>query len=276
MTQQWLQWLSLHLVLFILVLTRLGMLLAAMPAVGRGVPMRIRGLLAITITALMLPTIATDNIGGEPLVSQLPPLNSLVDLAIAIGREALIGMLMGTTVQLLITGMQMAGELIGSTGGMQLGAINDPTSEGTFPVLSTLVGMLVTAVMLAIGGHRFMLDALLYSFQALPPGQMPDEDALLQLVVGQLSSGIVAGIRTAMPVVGALLLSNLLTGLISRTLPQINVLAIGLSLNALAMLAVTTIMIGIAGFVFEEQFGAATRGLMDWLNANDVSVADVR
>ncbi|MEL6899097.1 MAG: flagellar biosynthetic protein FliR, partial [Planctomycetota bacterium] len=208
MTQQWLQWLSLHLVLFILVLTRLGMLLAAMPAVGRGVPMRIRGLLAITITALMLPTIATDNIGGEPLVSQLPPLNSLVDLAIAIGREALIGMLMGTTVQLLITGMQMAGELIGSTGGMQLGAINDPTSEGTFPVLSTLVGMLVTAVMLAIGGHRFMLDALLYSFQALPPGQMPDEDALLQLVVGQLSSGIVAGIRTAMPVVGALLLSN--------------------------------------------------------------------
>ena len=39
--------------------------------------------------------------------------------------------------------------------------------------------------------------------------------------------------RVAAPVIAALLLSNLVTGLISRTLPQINVLAIGLSINAL-------------------------------------------
>ena len=51
----------------------------------------------------------------------------------------------------------------------------------------------------------------------------------------------------------ALLLSNLVTGLVSRTLPQINVLAIGLSINALAMLVVTALTIGSAGLIFQDE-----------------------
>ncbi len=62
-----------------------------------------------------------------------------------------------------------------------------------------------------------------------------------------------AGVRVAAPVVAALLLSNLITGLVSRTLPQINVLAIGLSINALALLVVTTLTIGSVGLIFETE-----------------------
>jgi flagellar biosynthetic protein FliR len=46
----------------------------------------------------------------------------------------------------------------------------------------------------------------------------------------------------------------LITGLISRTLPQINVLAIGLSINSLALLAVAAFTIGSAGYVFQDEF----------------------
>jgi flagellar biosynthetic protein FliR len=62
-----------------------------------------------------------------------------------------------------------------------------------------------------------------------------------------------AGVRVAAPVIAALLLSNLVTGLISRTLPQINVLAIGLSINALAMLVVLALTIGSAGLIFQNE-----------------------
>ena len=73
----------------------------------------------------------------------------------------------------------------------------------------------------------------------------------------RLTSGMSAGVRIAAPVLAALLLCNLVTGLISRTLPQLNVLAVGLSINALALLVVTAITIGSAGLIFQDELVSA-------------------
>lgn len=242
------EWLVDHLVLAVLVLTRLSMLLMAMPAVGVGVPRRVRAMLAILMTGLLLPPVAS-GIDAD----QLPRIDNLIDLAIAVGREGLIGMLIGATIQLIVTGLQLAGEAISSTGGMQLGDAVDPTTSSSMPTMARLVGLLVTAVLLIVGGHRLLLGVLVDSFRALPAGQIVFSDSMMGLVIEQLSAGMAAGVRVAAPVVAALLLSNLVTGLVSRTLPQINVLAIGLSINALAMLVVSAVTIGSAGLIFQEE-----------------------
>ncbi len=242
------QWLIENIVLAILVLTRLSLLLTAIPAIGAGVPKRVLVFLAVTMTALLLPTIEARHDPG-----MLPSLDNLPDLAIAVAREGMIGLLIGSTIQLIITGMQLGGELITSTGGMQLGEVVDPTTRSSMPALARFVGLLVSAVMLAAGGHRMLLGALVDSFSAMPPGQVIFHDSMMDLVVGQLTAGMVAGIRFSAPVVAALLLSNLVTGLVSRTLPQINVLAIGLSINALALLVVSALTLGSAGLVFQNE-----------------------
>ena len=245
------QWLIEHLVLGVLVLTRLSTLLMAMPAIGVGVPRRVRAFLAVLLTLLLLPPIA-----AQTADDALPQLENLIDLAIAIAREGLIGLLIGATIQLLVTGMQLAGEAITSTSGMQLGDAVDPTTASSMPSLARLVGLLVTAIFLAVGGHRLLLDVLVRSFESLPAGDVSFHDSMLNLIVQQLSAGMTAGVRVAAPVIAALLLSNLVTGLVSRTLPQINVLAIGLSINALAMLVVTALTIGTAGLVFQHELAA--------------------
>ena len=99
------QWLVDHLVLSVLVLTRLSTLLMAMPAIGVGVPRRVRAFLAILMTLLLLPPVA-----AQTPADSLPQITHLVDLAIAVAREGLIGLLIGATIQLLITGLQLAGE----------------------------------------------------------------------------------------------------------------------------------------------------------------------
>ena len=250
------QWLVDHLVLGVLVLTRLSTLLMAMPAVGVGVPKRVRAFLALMLTVLLLPPVAS---GTE--VASLPRIDNLIDLTIAIAREGLIGLLIGSTIQLIVTGMQLGGEAITSTGGMQLGDAVDPTTSSSMPSVARLVGLLVTAVMLAVGGHRLLLGVLLDSFHALPAGNVTFHQSMMSLVVDQLSSGMSAGVRVAAPVIAALLLSNLVTGLISRTLPQINVLAIGLSINALAMLVVLAVTIGSAGLIFRQELTVAVQRL---------------
>ena len=123
------------------------------------------------------------------------------------------------------------------------------------------MGLLVTSVMLAVGGHRLLMRLLLDSFRALPAGNIQFSETMMTLVIDQLSAGMIAGIRLAAPVIAALLLSNLVTGLVSRTLPQINVLAIGLSINALSMLVVLSLTIGSAGLIFQQELAEAARRL---------------
>lgn len=250
------QWLIEHLVLGVLVMTRLSTLLMAMPAIGVGVPKRVRAFLALMMTLLVAPSVAQIT---PP--DTLPAIDNLVDLAIAISREALIGMLIGATIQLIVTGIQLGGEAITSTSGMQLGDAVDPTSNSSMPSVARLVGLLVTAVMLLAGGHRIVLSILLDSYASMPVGHVEFHDSMMTLIVDQLTAGTAAGVRVAAPVVGALLLSNLVTGLISRTLPQINVLAIGLSINALAMLVVLALTIGSAGLLFQEELAKVAERL---------------
>ncbi len=250
------QWMVDHLVLGVLVLTRLSTLLMAMPAVGVGVPRRVRAFLAFLMTVLLVPSVAEIT-----EVESLPQIDNLVDLAIAVAREAMMGLFIGATIQLIITGLQLGGEAITSTGGMQLGDAIDPATAASMPSVARMVGLLVTAIMLAVGGHRLVLGLLLDSFEALPAGHVEFHASMMTLVMDQMSTAMAAGLRVAAPVIAALLLSNLITGLISRTLPQINVLAIGLSINALAMLVVLSITIGSAGLIFREELATAAERL---------------
>ncbi|TWU59426.1 flagellar biosynthesis protein FliR [Rubripirellula tenax] len=252
------KWMIDHLMLGVLVLTRLSTLLMSMPAIGVGVPNRVRAFLALTMTLLMLPTVAEVTPSDA-----LPTMDNLIDLVIAMAREAMIGMLIGATVQLIVTGIQLGGEAVTSTGGMQLGDAIDPTTRSSMPAVARVVGMLVTAVMLCVGGHRLLLNILLDSFKAMPAGDVTFDDSMMALIVNQLTAGMVAGLRFAAPAVAALLLANLVTGLVSRTLPQINVLAIGLSINALAMLIVLALTIGSAGLIFQDELAAVAGRIGD-------------
>jgi flagellar biosynthetic protein FliR len=242
------QYLAEHLVLGLLVLTRLSTLLMAMPAIGTGVPARIRAMLALVLTALLVPGLAP-----ESASESVAAIQNLIDLAIAVAREALVGMLIGSTIQLIITGVQLGGEAITSTSGMQLGDAFDSASGSQIPSISRLMGLLATALMLLMGGHRILLGVLMDSFVSLPAGRVHFQESMLELLWSQLAAGTSAGVRVAAPVIATLLLSNVLTGLISRTLPQINVLAIGLSLNALAMLVVLALTIGSVGLICRDE-----------------------
>ena len=59
-----------------------------------------------------------------------------------------------------------------------------------------------------------------------------------------IGESFLIGLRAAAPVMVALLMSVLILGLISRTLPQLNVIAVGFSINALIMLAALSVCLG--------------------------------
>jgi flagellar biosynthetic protein FliR len=54
----------------------------------------------------------------------------------------------------------------------------------------------------------------------------------------------------------AMLLAILIVALISRTIPQLNAVAIGLNFNSLIVIAVFALCLGSAGWVFQQQVGS--------------------
>ena len=254
----WLRQLDVEkLLVFTLVLTRTSGLLATAPIYGpQNVPATVRALLSMIVAVLVMPT--------QWNVTLADPGSTLAYLAL-VGSELVVGVCLGLGVMMLLAGVQMAGELISRLGGLSLADVFDPTFNSNTPLFSQLLVLLATALLLAIGGHRVLLAGLLDTFQSIPPGKAtamlldsaPAGGGLLGSVAGLLvllaAQSSELAVRAAVPVVTALLLATLLLGLISRTLPQLNVLALGFGLNAMLTFAVLSLSMGAIALLFQAQ-----------------------
>jgi flagellar biosynthetic protein FliR len=73
-------------------------------------------------------------------------------------------------------------------------------------------------------------------------------------MVSLLSQSFVLGIRAAAPVMISLLLATLILGLVSRSLPQLNLMALGFGFNALVALVAVGVSLGGAAWLFQAEF----------------------
>lgn len=233
--------------IFVLVLTRVGCLLMTLPVLGTAsVPIHVRAFLAVAISLVITPLY-----WGLPI----PPPENLLDLTVLLAREAVLGLALGLAVMILLSGMQLAGQLISQTSGMSLADVANPTFDTSVPLLSHILEMLAVAIFFLVGGHRQVIDALLGSFAWMPPGQSRLPEELVAALSDVAARSFEIGIRASAPVMVALLLATLIVALVSRTLPQLNSVAVGLNFNSLIVLAVMAFCLGSAGWVFQEEVG---------------------
>jgi flagellar biosynthetic protein FliR len=83
-----------------------------------------------------------------------------------------------------------------------------------------------------------------------------------------LTESFSLGIRAAAPAMVALLLVTLIMGIISRTLPQLNVMSFGFGISALATLGALWVSVGSIAWVFQEQLEPALETMLDALGGS--------
>jgi flagellar biosynthetic protein FliR len=104
-----------------------------------------------------------------------------------------------------------------------------------------LFAVLATLTFLSIDGHLLMIAAIVKSFYVLPIN--PDISATLNsLSVATLGSELFAiALSLALPVVGALLITNIALGILSRAAPQLNLFSLGFPVMLMIGLIVLTL-----------------------------------
>jgi len=233
-----------QLLLFLLVLTRISGLVLVAPIFGsRNVPMRIRAFLALGLAVIITPV---------QWQASLTLPDDLLNMSALLAREAVLGLTLGLAMMILFTGLHVTGQLIGQMSGMSLADAFDPTFESSVPVFTQLLDVVTLSVFIAVGGHRRVMAALLETFAARPPGARDLPTDISRLLTDVVSESFHVGLRAGAPIMLAMLLAVLILGLISRTLPQLNVIAVGFSLNSLIMLLTLAASLGGLAWVVQD------------------------
>lgn len=230
---------------FLAVLARVSPpLMMAPPTRSSSVPMRIRAGIAIGLSALITPIAYTN-------ASPMP--TDLINISLCMTTEVILGFLLGSVILLAMTSLQIAGQMVGNLAGLDLATSADPNTDEEVPVIANMLGWLATVIFVILGGHRQLLDCCLQSFTSYPVGIVQFHSTWLDELDAIVRHTFVIGIRAAAPLAVALLLSNLVTGLLARTLPQLNVLAIGFNINAMTLLAMLSLSIGSVAWVYQAE-----------------------
>jgi flagellar biosynthetic protein FliR len=243
------------LILFTFVLARIGGLVMTAPIFGTNdVPLTVRGLLAAALALVIAPS---------QLQSGAVHVGGLPDYLLLLGSEAVIGISLGLGVLILVHSMTLAGELVSKASGLSIAEAFDPTLDQNVPLFSRLMFLLSVCVFFSIGGHRLVMAGLLDTFRAIPPGSGEFPRSLAEGLMTLTGLSFSLAIRVAAPAVTALMLATLILGLIGRTLPQLNVLAMGFGLNALLAFAALGLSLGVAAWAFQDQVQPALEAIFD-------------
>ncbi|MHB1359033.1 MAG: flagellar biosynthetic protein FliR [Rhodocyclaceae bacterium] len=237
---------------FMFPLARILGLLAAAPLFNSvAMPKRIRLAFGIAITLALLPVLPP-----MPTV----PAGSWIGLAI-LAQQMFIGVLLGLTLRIAFAAIDLAGELIGLQMGLSFAVFYDPQNAGQTPVLAEFLGLIVTLVFLAMNGHLLTLAVLAESFKLLPV-------SATSLGIGNIGSFLAwssvlfsAGLLLALPLITALLITNLAMGVLARVAPQLNIFAVGFPVTLVAGFVILMFSIPYFGAAMEHLFDQAFRAM---------------
>jgi flagellar biosynthesis protein FliR len=245
------------LIVFTLVLARVsGLVMTAPLLMSAEIPLQIRGFLTVAIAALLTPS---------QLGASAPYPADLIGYAVLIGTELILGMILGSGVMILLAGVQITGQLISQLSGMALADVFNPGFDSEVPLVAHLMYLTTLAVFLLIEGHRYLIAALLGTFATIPLGGARLPPTIGETIATLLSESFSLGMRAAAPAMVALLLATLLLGLISRTIPQINVMVVGFGVNSMIALGIIALALGSMVFVFQDAFEPAIDSIKDSL-----------
>lgn len=221
---------------------RVSGLLMVAPILGSAyIPVSIKILIAVAITIFIVPLIQTPT-SVDPL--------SIFGLVL-LAQQILIGIIIGTIIQIVFNAVTIAGENIAMTMGLGFAHMTDPVNGITIPVISQLLTVVASLYFLALNGHIALINMLVSSFDVLPFTELFSINNLMAVAEwgGRMFIGAVL---ISIPAVTALLVVNIAMGLMTRVAPQMNIFSVGFPLTMMLGFIFILVSIPMAMNVFQK------------------------
>ncbi len=183
---------------------------------------------------------------GAMLGSQGGALPGTGPLLVAALRELLIGASLVMMFQIAFAALYVAGRTVDIQAGFGLAMLIDPTTRSQTPLVGTLFAYAAGTIFFAMGGHHDVLRLFAASFEVVPLGEGGLPRSILP-VTAFLSISFLIAFGVAGGAILAMFLADLAIALLSRTVPQMNVLVMGFQVKTIVLLLVLMLAFGSSG-----------------------------
>lgn len=206
---------------FFLLLTRFAAMIIVLPGIGggqRGVYVR-----SAAIVVFAFAAITTSPRAAIPA--------SIALLFVQLTSEFLLGFILGVVPLMIVAGIEGGAHLASVTMGLGAGQLFDPVSNANSSAVERILGDLTTFLFLAVGGHYIILEAVSGLGGTIVPGTFAVSENGIALFLDRAGDLFRVAVLVSAPCIVALLLTQFVMGLITKTVPAVNVMIVSFPLT---------------------------------------------
>lgn len=229
----------------VLLSIRIAIVFFATPfdAFGR-IPKRVKLIITIVLSATIAASLKLDSLIIPKTIFQL---------LIAGVNEVVLGLAFAFAIYCVFASVVVGGRLLDMQAGLGAAGIMNPTNNSLSSMFGDILLLLAVSLVYLTDTYLIILKALALSVKTVPPGiALPNLN--IQAFVAQFGFVFSAGITLAAPVVGWLLLADTAIGVMSRSMPQMNVYFLFLPLKVFLSLVLLALSLEFIEPYFEYLF----------------------
>jgi flagellar biosynthetic protein FliR len=229
-----------------LIFARLASIVMLIPGIGETyIPARVRLSLSLVMMLALYPVLAV----GAPAEPA-----TVAELAYAIIKETLIGLMIGGILRIFMNALAVCGEVVSISSSLSFAQTVNPTQAGQSATLSTFLSLMAMVLIMATNLHHLFIGAIVRSYTLFPFHKVvPVKDAAF-LAIQTAGRSFALGLQLAAPVMVFAVVFNIATGLVGRVMPQFQVFFVASPLLVLTTLSIFALSLGVIGMVFIDRY----------------------
>jgi len=240
---------------FLLVLARVGGIFLIGPIFSnRVIPYQARVLMTVMLAMVLFSGL---RLNAPVIPAQLGP------FTLFLVSEMIIGLIIGFVAQFTFAAIQFAGQNIDFMMGFGIVNVIDPVYGTTASLVGSFKNILALLIFLSTNSHHYIIAALYQSFENIPLFGLSVGKDVVQVMVQLFGNMLVTGMRLGMPVIGALFVAEIASGLIARTMPQMPVffvfIPVKIFIGVVLLIIILPLYITTLQFLFDGNFEDTVR-----------------
>lgn len=242
----WERLVSLELYHFLFVFARLGGAFLFMPFYGSVyIPTRIRLIFVLAIAMMLTPALGSE---------MVEPPESALELFRLLLIEITVGVFLGIFPYFLMTAIDLTGVNAAMATSFSNATLLDPQTNVQSTVLTSFLTLCVLLLIVVTNLHHVMLGAVLASYKTFPVGQSLLTGDMSEMLAKTLSAAFMYGFQIGSPFIVMIILMYSSMGVMSRLMPQLNIIFIVMPLQVYLGLALLMVSLPMMLWWFMEFF----------------------
>lgn len=242
--------------LFLLILVRVsGIFIYAPIFSSQNIPMYIKFFLSAVLAAVIF------SFG-------IPTTNFVADAyyPLLIIKELMFGIALGYVSYLFTSVFFTMGQIVDLNLGFGMANVIDPQNRMQVSLFGNFLYIYSMLIFLIIDGHHFLIRALIQSYDKIPIGKFSFSSMQMEVIAEVFAKSFEIGVALSFPIILIIFVSEVVLGVLSKTIPQLNIFVVGLPLKIILGLAMLLICIPIVFQLTSEVFQYMVNMIFKFVN----------